>query len=362
MLNRLLARLALLPIALQLVVLTAAQRTGNPVPTATHSPRPTRTATGTRTNTRTRTSSRTASATHTVKVGHKVDPHQYVPRTVNAKVGDVIVFEFFPRNHSVVQADYLAPCVPASGDFFYSGIFNSFHESDGVLVGGPKFFYCTALGSCIDNGMVGVINPNRTMTWAEQYAKALKYPYMLVPGESPPAEGTPGTPSSTPSPAPSSSGLGGGAIAGIVIGSVAGIAVLGLLFFLLGRNRVYRKWLTSEEGSNDRTRRWAMSGGDWSTSGRTEKDGAAPTPQPGHASMLSPDMSRFSGPYNPTLQSRSPPPGHLSWDGLGVYQPPGMMQEERPPELSSGAGVQLVELEASPRRHQSKEYIPPADH
>lgn len=85
--------------------------------------------------TRATSTTTTAVATHTVQVGSKEDPHQYSPHNVSAAVGDIIVFEFYPRNHSVVKADYLAPCVPASGEIFYSGIFNSFNEEDGQLVG-----------------------------------------------------------------------------------------------------------------------------------------------------------------------------------------------------------------------------------
>lgn len=81
------------------------------------------------------TSSSTAAATHTIKVGSKEDPHQYLPHNVTADPGDVIIFEFYPRNHSVVKADYLAPCVPASKNVFYSGEFNRFNEQDGQLVG-----------------------------------------------------------------------------------------------------------------------------------------------------------------------------------------------------------------------------------
>lgn len=75
-----------------------------------------------------------------MKVGSKENPHGYYPTSVYANVGDVIVFEFYPRNHSVVQADFLAPCVPsAKKRYFYSGIFNSFNEYDGVLVGEVRY-------------------------------------------------------------------------------------------------------------------------------------------------------------------------------------------------------------------------------
>jgi len=90
----------------------------------------------------TKTSSSTGGATHTIKVGPRGNPHQYVPHSVNATVGDFIVFEFYPRNHSVVQAKYLEPCVPAAKDIFYSGPFNSFNEDDGFLDGPVSICLC----------------------------------------------------------------------------------------------------------------------------------------------------------------------------------------------------------------------------
>lgn len=73
--------------------------------------------------------------THTVQVGSKQAPHAYVPHSITAAVGDVVVFEFYPTNHSVAKADFLAPCVPASQGEFYSGNFNSFNLVDGQPVG-----------------------------------------------------------------------------------------------------------------------------------------------------------------------------------------------------------------------------------
>ena len=75
-------------------------------------------------------------ATHTIQVGPKISPHAYVPNNITANPGDVVIFEFFPTNHSVVKADYLAPCVPASEGLFYSGSFNSFDlTGSGEMVG-----------------------------------------------------------------------------------------------------------------------------------------------------------------------------------------------------------------------------------
>jgi plastocyanin len=79
--------------------------------------------------------SSSAKATYTIQVGPKEDPHGYVPQSLNASVGDLIVFEFYPRNHSVVQADWNAPCMPADGNYFFSGIKNDFNEVNGQVVG-----------------------------------------------------------------------------------------------------------------------------------------------------------------------------------------------------------------------------------
>lgn len=88
----------------------------------------------TTTSTSTTTTS-TGITTHTIQVGPKVSPHAYVPHNITANPGDILVFEFYPTNHSVAKADYLAPCVPASSGEFWSGEFNTFTEEDGDLVG-----------------------------------------------------------------------------------------------------------------------------------------------------------------------------------------------------------------------------------
>lgn len=77
--------------------------------------------------------------THVVKVGAREDPHQFSPAEIVAAPGDVISFEFYPRNHSVVKADYKAPCVPSNKGLFYSGAFDKFNEVDGHLQGGVCF-------------------------------------------------------------------------------------------------------------------------------------------------------------------------------------------------------------------------------
>lgn len=80
-------------------------------------------------------STSTGSVTHTIQVGSKSSPHAYVPHSLSANPGDIVVFEFYPTNHSVVKADFGAPCVPASDGVFFSGMFDSFNLKDGQLAG-----------------------------------------------------------------------------------------------------------------------------------------------------------------------------------------------------------------------------------
>lgn len=142
--------------------------------------------------------------------------------------------------------------------------------------------------------MVGVINPNASVSLQAQYEKALDSPYMLTPGEPFPNEGeggsaSPTTPQltanptllgSTPtgdasatvgaasanSPAPSQSSggshLSGGAIAGIAIAAVAFIALLAGFFWLLGHRKGFGSATTAGhsamgKGNDERTEAWA---------------------------------------------------------------------------------------------------------
>ncbi|KAB8069529.1 hypothetical protein BDV29DRAFT_161359 [Aspergillus leporis] len=305
------------------------------------------------TNSKATSTTSTGIATWTIKVGHRSDPHQYVPHSLKASVGDIVVFEFYPRNHSVVEADYDVPCQPAhKPSIFTSGHFNSFNEQNGQLIGPPPtwslvvndtkptFFYCTAIDSCNVNGMVGVINPNATHTWESQYKKAKEQTFQLEPGQSIPAEGGGGSGTSTgssssstsSSSADSSSGshLSGGAIAGIVVGGVAFVAILVALFFVIGRNQVYKKWMTSEDGRTERTARWALFNGHH---GEHKSDWGSTQP-PGEqvASMPSPDPTQrtFSGQYGPSS-------GQPGWD-------PSMFQPM--PQSPPATNVAPTELEA----------------
>jgi plastocyanin len=51
--------------------------------------------------------------THDVSVGK--DGLKMDPDNIQAEVGDIINFSFYPRNHSIAQASYETPCEPMSG-------------------------------------------------------------------------------------------------------------------------------------------------------------------------------------------------------------------------------------------------------
>ena len=104
--------------------------------------------------------------------------------------------------------------------------------------------------------MIGVINPNASVSLAAQRQNAAQSLYMLAPGQPFPSEGqipagdhNPAQPDSgTTSPTSSASSrqaskgalqtkLSNGAIAGIVLAAVFVVCILGALFFLLGRHK-----------------------------------------------------------------------------------------------------------------------------
>ena len=127
---------------------------------------------------------------HIVTVGKGA--HRFDPETLTASAGDIVTFEFFPLNHSVVRAQYRYPCIPyedvvVGQEGFFSGlipvsdILDDVRSSPSLWMAAsqmminrvlqppkwnltindtrPIFFYCSAPGSCIDYQMVGAINP-----------------------------------------------------------------------------------------------------------------------------------------------------------------------------------------------------------
>lgn len=195
------------------------------------------------------------------------------------------------------------------------------------------------------------------MTWEDQFKKAKEYPYMLVPGQPAPAEGDlppSGTATSSPSSSSSSDnggghGLSGGAIAGIVVGCVAFVAILIALFFVLGRNRIYKKWMSSEDGRTERTAQWAL----WNSHG--ERKSEMTSSAPGHPG----DQATFVSSPDPTQRAFSPPPnpasGHWSWDSQSFQQ-----QQQPPQQMGPVQGHSRgpTELEGSAPVHAQMPQIP----
>lgn len=70
--------------------------------------------------------------THTISVGN--GDHKFNPSVTQASVGDLIEFDFFPPNHSVVRAEYKFPCIPYEDTGIDKvGFFSGFHPVDVLL-------------------------------------------------------------------------------------------------------------------------------------------------------------------------------------------------------------------------------------
>lgn len=104
---------------------------------------------------------------HTVKVGS--GGLAFDPDTVQANQGDTIVFEFYPKSHSVAQAAFDKPCEPLSDDDA-KPVFSGFFPIDGddtmsstsfsmrVNNTDPMWLYCSQSNHC-QSGQVMVVNP-----------------------------------------------------------------------------------------------------------------------------------------------------------------------------------------------------------
>lgn len=94
----------------------------------------------------------------------------FQPESVQAAVGDSVMFVFYPKNHSVVQSTFEAPCVrkPVNGSS-PAGIYSGFMPTaaNASLLSTytirindtkPLWFYCSQGQHC-KNGMSMVVNP-----------------------------------------------------------------------------------------------------------------------------------------------------------------------------------------------------------
>ncbi|KAH8728053.1 Cupredoxin [Phaeosphaeriaceae sp. PMI808] len=120
--------------------------------------------------------------THIVQVGGPNGSLAFYPASIQANPGDMVQFQFHPKNHSVAQSTFDNPCIPIQNiqpnktDAFFSGFMPSnasFGATSNVLTytimvkdTRPVWFYCSQGRHC-QSGMVGAINApatgNRTM-------------------------------------------------------------------------------------------------------------------------------------------------------------------------------------------------------
>lgn len=106
--------------------------------------------------------------THRVVAG-RAGQLLFDPENVVADIGDIVEWQFLPRNHSVAQSSFASPCVPNGPVSFFSGFQpvadgqaaspNVFqivvHDAD------PVWYYCAqTTGNHCQQGMAGVINQN----------------------------------------------------------------------------------------------------------------------------------------------------------------------------------------------------------
>jgi plastocyanin len=101
-------------------------------------------------------------ADHLVVVGNN-SKLLFEPDNIQAAEGDTVTFKFWPKNHSVAQAAFNAPCEPLA-DGFWSGFIPSAEKAAATTfmytvtnASKPIWFYCTQGMHC-QGGMVGVIN------------------------------------------------------------------------------------------------------------------------------------------------------------------------------------------------------------
>ncbi|KFY12194.1 hypothetical protein V492_04025 [Pseudogymnoascus sp. VKM F-4246] len=113
-----------------------------------------------------------AAATHTVAVGGSAGL-VFVPDTVNAAVGDSVVFVFHSQNHTVTQSTFDTPCVKLA-DGMDSGFMANPNDTIvpppmmamQVTVATPLWFYCKQGPHC-GKGMAFSINPTAAKSQAD---------------------------------------------------------------------------------------------------------------------------------------------------------------------------------------------------
>jgi len=120
-----------------------------------------------------------SAATHTVTVGGSAGL-VYTPDTIEAAIGDMVIFTFLEQNHTATQSAFTTPCDALAGGMD-SGFMPNINSSVSpapqmamqVTVATPLWFYCRQKGHC-GKGMTFSINPtaNKTQAMFQQMAIA----------------------------------------------------------------------------------------------------------------------------------------------------------------------------------------------
>ncbi|KAF8849237.1 Cupredoxin, partial [Acephala macrosclerotiorum] len=91
----------------------------------------------------------------------------FSPNNITAAVGDSVEFSFFPKNHSVTQSSFTAPCHPLANGFFstFQPTTSESANTFTILVNDTKpiWLYCgQTTGNHCQSGMVASINAPTT--------------------------------------------------------------------------------------------------------------------------------------------------------------------------------------------------------
>lgn len=170
-------------------------------------------------------------ATHVIQVGGPNGSLTFSPDNIKANVGDLVQFQFHPKNHSVVQSTFDQPCVPMQNvmpnatNAFFSGFMPtnaSAAAASGILTytirvmdSKPVWFYCSQAKHC-QSGMVGAINAaaSGNKTVAAFKALAAQASANLSPGQGSSGAGSASPTGGAGSGSGSGSGSGGSATTG----------------------------------------------------------------------------------------------------------------------------------------------------
>lgn len=103
-----------------------------------------------------------------VTVGSANGSNVYMPNKITAAVGDMVQFQFMPKNHTVTQSNFDNPCEPINLHSNITGVFSGFMPVDAAATTMPLYtipisdtkpiwIYCSQAKHC-QSGMSLVIN------------------------------------------------------------------------------------------------------------------------------------------------------------------------------------------------------------